>query len=99
MSGQWASSGRRSELPPDWAKRRQSVKRRAGGRCQAEAHDPRCNGVGTECDHIGDKHDHSLGNLRWLSAPCHMAITQKQARVGRAKLTQRRPAERHPGLA
>lgn len=99
MSGRWASSSRRSELPSDWAHRRQVVKRRAGGQCQAEKHEPRCTGVGTECDHVGDKHDHSLANLRWLSAPCHQAITQAQARAGRAKLTQRRPTEPHPGLA
>jgi hypothetical protein len=73
--------------------------RRAGGRCQAETHEPDCTGIGAECDHIGDKHDHSLANLRWLSKPCHRARTQAQARAGRAKLTQRRPPERHPGLA
>lgn len=96
MSGRWANSTRNSELPPDWAKRRADVKRRAGGRCEAEQHEPECRGIGHECDHIGDKHDHRLTNLRWLSTPCHKARTQQQAKD--ARVTQARPPEQHPGL-
>lgn len=69
------------QLPPDWRKRREFVRARAGGRCEAEVHDPRCDGVGRECDHVGDRHDHDVSNLQWLSTPCHKAKTlaDKQA--------------------
>lgn len=93
------SGKRRRELPANWPQLRRQVERRAFGRCQADTHEPGCNGIGTECDHVGDKHDHSLGNLRWMSHECHMAHTQAQAAAARAHLKQRRPAERHPGLA
>jgi hypothetical protein len=92
------SGKRRTELPPDWAKRREAVKRRAKGRCEAEQHEPQCDGVGRECDHIGDKLNHSLSNLQWLSTPCHLAKTKRQA----AEASQARraalklPREAHP---
>ena len=93
------SSRRRDTLPSDWAKRRQQVKHRAAGRCQADEHEPRCDGWGAECDHVGDPMDHSLNNLQWLSAPCHAAKTQRQAAAARAQLPRaKRAPERHPGL-
>lgn len=93
------SPRRRSELPSDWAKRRLAVKARAGNRCEAEQHEPDCPGHGSECDHIGDRLDHSLPNLRWLSTECHRAKTLQQAAAARAALPKaKRPAERHPGL-
>ena len=95
MSGRWTSSNRRAELPPDWSRRRQAVKARAGGRCEAERHVPECDGIGTDCDHVGDAHDHSLANLQWLSSPCHKAKTQREAQEARPK-RQREP-EPHPG--
>jgi 5-methylcytosine-specific restriction protein A len=98
-AGKWIGSNRRAELPTDWAKRRQDCKRRARGLCQATQHDPKCNGVGSECDHIGDKHDHSPRNLQWLSEPCHSAKTKAQAAAARAALPKaKRPPESHPGL-
>ena len=93
----WASSSRRSELPRDWAKRVERVKRRAHGRCQAETHEPGCDRVGRECDHVGDPHDHSLTNLQWLSKPCHRAKTQREARAARGVTPAPRTPERHPG--
>lgn len=96
MATGWANSNRRAELPPDWAKRRQQVKRRVGGRCQAEQHEPDCDGIGTDCDHIGDRHDHSLGNLQWLSGPCHAAKTKREAAARRPAVLKPRPRRRHP---
>jgi 5-methylcytosine-specific restriction endonuclease McrA len=95
----WSSSDRRSRLPKDWSKRRLKVKDRAKGRCQAEVHEPRCDGIGTECDHIVNNDDHSLANLQWLSSPCHIAKTQREAKAAAFKVGRRRPRnEQHPGV-
>ncbi|GHJ59146.1 hypothetical protein NOK12_16640 [Nocardioides sp. OK12] len=95
MSGRWTSSNRRAELPRDWEQRRQAVKRRASGKCEAEQHVSNCDGIGRECDHHADPHDHTLDNLRWLSTPCHAAKTQREAQAAKPKRT--RPPEQHPG--
>ena len=92
MSGRWASSNRRSQLPADWPKLRQQVKHRAGNRCEARAHVPDCDGLGAECDHVNGRDDHSLANLQWLSTPCHKAKTQAD------KPSHKRPAPQHPGV-
>ena len=63
--------------------------------CEAQRHEPGCDGIGTDCDHIGDRRDHSLANLQWLSGPCHKAKTQREAQEARPK-RQREP-EPHPG--
>jgi 5-methylcytosine-specific restriction enzyme A len=88
----WATSNRKAELPRDWHKIRQQVKRRACGRCQAATHVPDCDGIGTDCDHVGDPHDHSPDNLQWLSRPCH------QAKTAADKPQRKRPAPAHPGV-
>ena len=75
----WAGSSRARRLPNDWATRRRITRHRAGDRCQALDHAPGCTGLGTECDHIVNNDDHALGNLQWLSAPCHRAKTQREA--------------------
>lgn len=95
MSGRWSSSTRRAALPGDWNRRRDQVKRRADGRCEAEVHAPNCDGQGAECDHHAGPDDHSLSNLRWLSPACHAAKTQREAQA--AKPQRRRPPEAHPG--
>jgi 5-methylcytosine-specific restriction protein A len=67
--------------------------------CQAQHHDPRCNGIGTECDHITPGDDHSMGNLQWLNGWCHKAKTQRESLASRGHGTARqRPNEDHPGL-
>ncbi len=93
MSG-WQGSTRRARLPRDWATRRAKVKRRAKGKCEAEAHVPECDGYGSECDHIDRGDDHRLSNLQWLSGPCHQAKTlrENQARTDSRRL----PREAHP---
>lgn len=88
----WESSDRRSRLPRDWPKRRAAVKRRARGRCEYANHVPECDGVGTDCDHIVSGDDHSLGNLQWLSGPCHAHKTNAD------KQAWKRQPEPHPGL-
>lgn len=95
MSGRWSSSNRRSQLPSDWEQRREQVKARARGLCEAVAHVAQCDGIGRECDHHADPNDHAIENLRWLSSPCHAAKTQREAQA--AKPQRNRPAEQHPG--
>lgn len=63
--------------------------------CQAATHVIGCDGIGTDCDHIDDPHDHSLANLQWLSRPCHQAKTQREARA--ANPQRKRQPEQHPG--
>lgn len=96
----WATSTRAARLPADWPARREAVRRRAGGRCEAAVHAPGCTGVGAECDHKRRGDDHSLENLQWLSVACHKAKTMEEvAEANRARAAMRlRPAERHPGL-
>jgi len=95
----WSTSSRRSRLPGDWASLRMLVKERAGGRCEANHHALRCNGVGTDADHIKQGDNHDLSNLQWLSRPCHDAKTAREtaARNRQTAALKRRPVEQHPG--
>lgn len=74
-------SGRRQRLPADWDERRDAVRVRAHGRCQALTHQPECSGLGTECDHITPGDNHALTNLQWLSTPCHKKKTADETRA------------------
>jgi 5-methylcytosine-specific restriction protein A len=94
----WEHSTRRSRLPPDWEARRIKVRRRAGRQCEHIEHGARCPLPGNECDHIIPGDDHSLENLQWLCAPHHREKTQREAAAGLAKVSEKRPRERHPGL-
>lgn len=95
----WSTSDRRARLPSNWSQLCREVKARAQGKCEATHHDPRCDGVGTDADHIipGDHHD--LANLQWLSSPCHRAKTARESaqRNRQAATLKRRPREPHPG--
>jgi 5-methylcytosine-specific restriction protein A len=93
----WATSTRRSRLPKDWAKRRAAAKARAHGMCQASVHEPQCNGIGSECDHITPSDNHALANLQWLSAPCHLAKTLREAGQASGVRGRLRPPDVHPG--
>lgn len=95
MSGhRWGSSTRRETLPPNWRSQiRPRVLRRDGGRCQLVYPD-RCVGTATEVDHIGDRLDHSLDNLRAVCEPCHAKRTQEQI----SRYSEKRPTEPHPGI-
>lgn len=93
----WDTSSRRTQLPPQWARIRRAVRDRAGGKCEWAVDGEQCRAYGTECDHIGDPHDHRLTNLRWLCQPHHHKRTLIQAYD--AKMARRRrPTEQHPGL-
>jgi 5-methylcytosine-specific restriction enzyme A len=95
----WASSNRKATLPKNWGAIRAAVKRRAGGRCEAKQHQPTCDGIGTECDHIDDRNNHSMANLQWLSHACHQAKTLHQAKQAKSLRSTKRPKspKPHPG--
>lgn len=77
----WQGSTRRTELPPDWERRR----RRVLARDQICTDGRSCNGLAlsTECHHRESKHDHSLENLAGVCHNCHSAITSEQAIAAR----------------
>jgi len=99
MSGQWADSNRRAELPTDWPQRREAVKARAGGRCEVTMRNgTRCRDKGTECHHLGDKTDHSLPMLQWICHWHHAIETARQASAASNIVTNQYPKGTHPGL-
>jgi hypothetical protein len=100
MSGKWAGSRRREELPPDWPQIREQVKVRDGYRCKATLRDDsRCPEPGTDVDHIGDRNDHTLPNLQLLCSWHHDRKSAAQGNAARPKPPPlRRPAEKHPGM-
>lgn len=97
----WGNDHRRaSELPKNWQEIRAKVFKDASYRCEWQLSDGRrCEEVATDCDHIGDRHDHSPSNLRALCGPHHdmrtawQGIEAKRAKRAAAKL----PPEGHPG--
>ena len=109
MTPRWATSTRKYELPKDWPQRRKITRRQARDRCEGpvnletgrrDQEVPRCENTGTDCDHVGDRDDHSLTNLQWLCTKCHEVKTKHEAREAlRAKMRRgkRKPVP-HPGL-
>lgn len=103
MSGRWADSTSRDELPPDWPQLRDAARRRAGGRCEGRDRGIRCPRPGTDCDHVKPRWQggtHELSNLQWLCPSCHKRKTGREAAQARAAIRARRfrPPEPHPGL-
>lgn len=105
------ASWRRSPLPRGWERIRAQVLARDGYRCTFVGSDGvRCpssksNPIGgrLEVDHVGDRDDHSLANLRTLCAYCHAQRTAQQAAEARRQAgvgyrPRARQPERHPGL-
>jgi len=86
-------SRRRAELPPNWPAIRTTVLHRDHHTCRIRS--PRCTRLATQVDHIGDRHDHTLTNLRATCPACHAWRTSLQGHA--AKATRRRPVEAHPG--
>lgn len=86
------------KLPGDWENRRKRVMRDAKGVCQLRLEG--CRVRAREVDHIGDRDDHRLSNLRAVCVPCHRKRTQEQSRVAVKKAwAKARPRPRkHPGL-
>lgn len=101
--GQWQGSTRRASLGKTYFRNRAVVMRR-DRECQIRT-PGLCIGTVTDCDHIGDRLDHSPENMRGACHPCHgqrsgqqggqAAGVQRRAQVAARK----RPQESHPGLA
>ena len=101
MAVGWESSDRARRLPSDWQVRREFVRARAGGRCEAVLHDgSRCDAAGTECDHIDHGDNHACTNLQWLCSWHHKRKTRAEAAAELAALRARLapPPRPHPGL-
>jgi 5-methylcytosine-specific restriction enzyme A len=75
-----------------WSRIRLRVLERDDYTCQIAG--PRCLGIATEVDHIGDRDDHSEDNLRSACKPCHATRTWQQTL---ARPPRRRQPEAHPG--
>jgi 5-methylcytosine-specific restriction protein A len=96
----WEGSDRRETLPPNWAGLVKAVWIRDKGQCRWRlTSGARCPRGGRDVDHIGDREDHGLKNLRLLCGHHHEAHTARQAREAKAKKKglRRRPPEEHPG--
>ena len=93
----WGTRGR--TLPRDWSRRRALTRDRANGRCEWTDEHGRCPEPGTDCDHVGDRDDHRLSNLRWLCRWHHNIHTAAQSAEARALVDAKRwhPVEPHPG--
>jgi hypothetical protein len=94
----WATSNRRAELPPNWGYLRAVVLSRDHHRCRWVVNGVRCMRHATDVDHIGNKHDHRLGNLQALCVPHHRHKTALQGNAARWRYRMRRDPEPHPGL-
>lgn len=104
MREPWArQSVRRASLPKEFFRNRAIVLKRDGHQCRIGYPD-RCIGTANQADHVGDRNDHRVENLRAACAPCHAHRSAQQggqaagqARAARSA-ARRRPPERHPGL-
>ena len=94
----WNSPARKASLPRDWPRLVAQVKARAQGRCEWVTQGKRCTAPGTDCDHIGDRDDHSLENLQLLCGWHHDRKTSAQGNAARRRVSQRRAPEAHPGM-
>jgi 5-methylcytosine-specific restriction protein A len=98
----WKGSTRRQSLGKEYFRNRAAVMKRDAGICQIRI-PGLCIGTATDCDHIGDRLNHSPENMRAACAPCHGRRSGQQG--GRAAGKERRvraaarfrQPERHPG--
>jgi 5-methylcytosine-specific restriction protein A len=100
---QWRGSTRRTTLGKEYFRNRAHVMKRDGHQCQIRT-PGLCIGAANQCDHIGDRLDHSPENMRAACEPCHQARSSGQggaaagqARRARAAARSRQP-EPHPGV-
>jgi 5-methylcytosine-specific restriction enzyme A len=85
----WASSPRRSQLPPDWRKIRGGVLDRAGYRCVALLRDgTRCTAKATEVDHRTPRGPDTPDNLQALCTWHHKRKTQRESAAARGAGTR-----------
>ena len=83
----WETSNRREDLPSNWKAIRLKVLKRDSYRCQGRFSDGKpCDRKAEEVDHIGDKRNHSLSNLRSLCSWHHGKRTSAQGHAANAKL-------------
>lgn len=95
MTGNWAGSTRHDDLPPGWTALRRQVIERDRGRCRWIENNGRCPAPGTDVDHIGDRNDHNLKNLRLLCAAHHARRSSAQGNAAR-HARRIRNTETHP---
>jgi len=99
----WAGSTRRESLGKEYFRNRAIVMRRDNRQCQIRI-PGLCVGAATDCDHVGDRLDHSPENMRAACNPCHLRRSGQQGgaaagAAARARAASRfRPKEAHPGL-
>jgi 5-methylcytosine-specific restriction endonuclease McrA len=99
----WNGSSRRETLPPDWPQIRSAVLERDHHQCQHVREDTGriCGLLATDCDHIGDRTDHRMSNLRAL---CHWHHLRRSGQQGGRASQQARNARKkaaqpkHPGV-
>lgn len=96
----WAGSTRKDTLPADWDRLRRAVLKRDGGRCTWRDNGQRCPELATDVDHIHDRDDHSMRNLRSLCSAHHLKRTSQQAYAAKMaiKALGRLPEEPQPGI-
>jgi 5-methylcytosine-specific restriction protein A len=99
MPGNWEGSHRREQLPPGWETRiRPAIIARDSGRCRWIENNRRCPEPGTDVDHVGDPHDHSLANLRLLCRTHHNRRSSRQGNDAQ-RARRLRNVEPHPALS
>ena len=89
---------RRATLPGNWKTLRRQCFERDGWRCVAIRSDTgrRCISPARECDHINDRDDHRLSNLRSLCVWHHNLHTAQQAADARKRKNPQ--MRKHPGV-
>ncbi|UQN30668.1 hypothetical protein [Brachybacterium kimchii] len=105
MAGGWRGSTRKATLPRDWSKIRAQRLAIDGFRCTHTRVDTgrRCVERATDVDHVGDRADHRLSQLR---SKCSWHHLEKSSREGGDAATkwaairarEQRAARKHPGL-
>lgn len=95
----WSNEpGAQRDLPADWWRLVALCKKKAGGRCEWRLPSgKRCPRPGKDADHIGDKDDHRIENLRLLCDHHHKKRTSAQALAARVGPPIQLREERHPG--
>lgn len=96
----WEGSTRKERLPEDWSLRRVRVLRRDGYRCQWRmSTGAPCGELANQVDHVIAGDDHGLDNLQALCRYHHARKSSAEGNAAhRARPTQRRPSEAHPGM-
>jgi len=105
--GQWSTSPRRAQLPPDWATLCAQARELWGTACYLCAHPG-----ATDTDHVTPGADHRVTNLRPACGarcphcraegrtPCHLAKSSREGGQAAQAIRPRRarPPEPHPGI-